>query len=120
MRAATAGLQRDAAGRHRAGSRGEQCRAGDGEVLDRQARGVQQRRRVRAAAAGGVAGEDGAERCHLLAHDATGRHRAGQLTAVRGLLPLVAEQLAGDDGVDARLGLARAVGAEHVRGAGPP
>ena len=37
-----------------------------------------------------------------------------QLAAVRGLLPLVAEQLAAADRVEARLGLARAVGAEHV------
>src|SRR4051812_12504776 len=42
------------------------------------------------------------------------RDRPGQLAAVRRLRPLVAEQLAGDDRVDLRLGLARPVGAEHV------
>ena len=40
--------------------------------------------------------------------------RAGELAAVRGLLPLVAVQLARGDRREARLGLARAVGAEHV------
>ena len=40
---------------------------------------------------------------------------AGQLAAVRGLLPLVAEQRARRDRADRRLGLARAVGAEHVQ-----
>ena len=40
---------------------------------------------------------------------------AGQLAAVAGLRPFVAEQRAGDDRRDRRLGLARAVGAEHVQ-----
>ena len=46
--------------------------------------------------------------------DATGVDRARQLAPVGGLCPLVAVELAGDDGVDRRLGLARTVGAEHV------
>ena len=49
-----------------------------------------------------------------VARDAAGLDGAGQLTAVRGLRPLVAVELARDDGVDRRLGLARPVGAEHV------
>ena len=41
--------------------------------------------------------------------------RAGQLAAVRRLLPLVAEQRARGHRADRRLRLARAVGAEHVQ-----
>ena len=43
------------------------------------------------------------------------RDGAGQLAAVRRLLPLVAEQRARRDGARVHLGLARPVGAEHVQ-----
>ena len=44
----------------------------------------------------------------------TGGGRTGQLSAVRSLRPLVAEQRAGGNRLDLRFGLARTVGTEHV------
>ena len=89
-------------------------RPGDREVLDRQAGGVEQRHGLRARAAGGLAGQDGAEVGDAVAGHEALLDGAGQLAAVRGLRPLVAEQRAGGDGADRRLRLAGAVGAEHV------
>ena len=87
----------------------------DREVLDREPGGVEQRHRLRPRAPRRVAGEHRAELGHLLAGHEPGADGAGQLAAVRGLLPLVAEQRARGDRADARLGLAGAVGAEHVQ-----
>ena len=84
------------------------------EVLHRQPGRIEQRHRVRPRAAGRVAGEDRAQLGHAVAGHQPRVDRAGQLAAVRGLLPFVAEQRARRDRADARLRLARAVGAEHV------
>src|SRR5262249_51644063 len=59
-------------------------------------------------------GDDRAQVRDLIARDEAGLDRAGQLASVARLSPLVAEELAARDRVDLHLGLARAVGAEHV------
>ena len=62
------------------------------QVLDREAGRVEQRDLVGAGAPVRRAGEDGAELGHVVARDEAGLDRAGQLAAVAGLRPLVAEE----------------------------
>ena len=52
---------------------------------------------------------------NTFAADQPSGNRTGQLAAMGGLLPLVAEQRAGRDRIHRRLSLARPVGAEHVQ-----
>ena len=89
-------------------------RRGDREVLDREAGRVEQRHRLGAGPSGHLAGQHRAELADAIAVNQPGVDRPGQLAAVRGLRPLVAEQRARRDRADGGLGLAGAVGSEHV------
>ena len=66
----------------------------DREVLDREAGGVEQRHRIVVRPAGGGAREHRAEVGDVLAGDRAGLDGAGELPAVGGLRPLVAEERA--------------------------
>ena len=83
-------------------------RAGDREVLDREARGVEQRDLVVAPPALCVAGQHGAELRHVVAPDDPGLDAGGQLAAVARLLPVVAEETSAAELRHRDLRLARA------------
>src|SRR5215207_4057133 len=103
--------------RVRAHAPGAMCldqRQAEGEVLDREPRGVEQRNPIRSGTPWMGAGQDGAELGHVVAAHEPGLDRTGQLAAVARLGPLVAEELAGRDGLGLGLRLARPVRAQHV------
>src|SRR4051794_27098567 len=86
----------------------------DRQVLDRESGRVEQRDLLVRSSTWRHAGQHLAQLRHFGLSQESRLDGAGQLAAVRGLLPLVAEDAAARYGVDVRLGLPRSVGPQHV------